>query len=76
VSGREDPSSEAVQAALETLADELMRVHPEWQARVHHHGNPPPAGAVTLPAMPEHDVEAILGHPARKRRRHDDPVDQ
>jgi hypothetical protein len=73
---RPKPPGEAVQAALETLADELMREHPEWIVRVHRPGEPLPAGAVTLPAMPEDDVEAIRGRPASKRRRDDDPVDQ
>jgi hypothetical protein len=73
---RSNPPAEAVQAALETLCEELMREHPEWIVRVHRPDQPLPAGAVTLPAMLEDDVEAILGRPARKRRRHDDPVDQ
>jgi hypothetical protein len=73
---RPKPPLEAVEAALETLADELMRAHPEWIVHVHIPGRRRPAGAVTLPALLEDDVEAILGRPARERRRHDDPVDQ
>jgi hypothetical protein len=66
VSGK--PSEKVVQAALETIAEELMRLHPEWEVRVQHPDGPSSPGAVTLPAAREDDVEAILGCPARKRR--------
>jgi hypothetical protein len=70
VSGRDErqkPPPEAVQAALEAMAEELMRLHPEWEVRVHRPGEPLPPGAVTLPAASRDDVDAIRGHPARKR---------
>jgi hypothetical protein len=66
VSGK--PSEQAIQAALEVIAEELMRLHPEWEVRVHCPGEPLSPGAVTLPAVRENDLEAILGRPARKRR--------
>jgi hypothetical protein len=72
---RPKPPPEAVEAALETLAEGLMRAHPEWEVSVHRPGEPLPPGAVVLPAACEDDVEAILGRPARDRRGDDDPVD-
>jgi hypothetical protein len=73
VSGK--PSEQAIRAALEVLAEGLMRTHPEWEVRVHDPGEPLPPGSVVLPAACEDDVEAILGRPARKRRGDVDPVD-
>jgi hypothetical protein len=71
VSGK--PSQEAVDRALEALAEGLMRSHPEWEVRVHRPGEAATPGAVVLPAAREDDVEAILGH--SHRRGDDDPVD-
>jgi hypothetical protein len=62
------PSRKAIQAALEVLAEGLMRTHPEWEVRVLEPGEEPPPGSVVLPAAREGDVEAILRRPARKRR--------
>jgi hypothetical protein len=76
MSRRRRVSEEAVQAALETLADELMRAHPEWIVRVHRPEQSRPAGAVTLPALPEDDLEAVLGRAGRDGRRDDDALDQ
>jgi hypothetical protein len=71
VSGK--PSEQAIQAALEVLAEGLMRSHPEWEVRVHSPGEVAAPGAVVLPAAREDDVEALLGRP--HRRGDDDPVD-
>jgi hypothetical protein len=68
MSGRRKPPPETVEAALETLAEELMRAHPEWEVRIHEPGESLPPGSVVLPAAREDDVEAILGRPARNRR--------
>ena len=62
------PSKKVVQAALEAMAEELMRLHPEWEVRVQRPGEPLPPGAVTLLAASRDDVDAIRGRPARKRR--------
>jgi hypothetical protein len=66
VSGK--PSKKAIRAALEAMAEELMRLHPEWEVRIHRPGEPLPPGAVTLPAVPEADGEPVGRRPARKRR--------
>jgi hypothetical protein len=66
VSGK--PSEQAIQAALEVLAEALMRTHPEWEVRIHVPGESLPPGSVVLPAARGDDVEAILGRPTRKRR--------
>jgi hypothetical protein len=70
-----EPPPDAVEAALQTLAEGLMRTHPEWEVRVLKPGEDPPPGSVVLPAACEDDVEAILGRPVRKRRGDDNPVD-
>jgi hypothetical protein len=59
------PSENAIQATLQVLAEELMRLHPEWEVRVDEPGEP---GAVTLPAVREDDVEPIRRRPGRDRR--------
>jgi hypothetical protein len=77
VSGRPKPPPEAIEAALETLAEEFSREHPGVEARVHRPGRPLPPGAVQLPAVCEDDLpQPVLDRPARDRRRDDDPLDQ
>jgi hypothetical protein len=66
VSGK--PSERAIEAALEVLAEGLMRTHPEWEVHIHEPGESLPPGSVVLPAAREDDVEAILGRPPRDRR--------
>jgi hypothetical protein len=68
MSGRPTPPPEAVQAALEAMAEELMRLRPEWEVRVDREDEPVPPGAVTLPAVLEDDGEPVSRRPARKRR--------
>jgi hypothetical protein len=63
------PSEKAIEATLQVIADELMRLHPEWEVRVQAPGEPLPPGAVALPAA---DVEAVLGPSAGDRRGDDD----
>jgi hypothetical protein len=70
------PPPEAVDAALETLAEELHGQYPQLEVQVLRPGQTLPAGAVRLPAMRPDDVEAILDRPARDRRRDADPLDQ
>jgi hypothetical protein len=70
------PSRKAVEAALETMAEELRRLYPHLDVQVHRPGQPSPPGAVQLPAVPEVDGEAVDDGPARNRRRDDDPLDQ
>jgi hypothetical protein len=65
VSGK--PSKEAVDRALEVIAEELQRLHPEWEVRVPESEALPP-GAVTLPVLAEDDVETIRRRPGRNRR--------
>lgn len=62
------PSEQAIRAALEVLAEGLMRSHPEWEVRIHELGESLPPSSVVLSAAREEDVEAILGRPARDRR--------
>jgi hypothetical protein len=66
----------AVEAALETLAEELHRLYPGLEARVHRPGQELPPGAVRLPAVRPDDPEAILDAPAGDGGRDDDPLDQ
>jgi hypothetical protein len=73
---RRKPPARAIAAALEGIVEELRRLYPGVEARVHRPGQPLPPGAVQLPAVCEDDREAVLDHPARDRRRDDDPVDQ
>jgi hypothetical protein len=61
-------SEQTIQAALQVIADELMRLHPEWEVRIHEPGESLPPGAVTLPAVREDDVEAVRGRTPRGRR--------
>jgi hypothetical protein len=69
------PPREAVEAALEALAEGLRRQYPHLDVQVHRSGQPMPPGAVQLPAMCPDDVEAILDRPAGNRRRDNDPLD-
>jgi hypothetical protein len=73
---RPKPSPKAVEVALDVIAEELMRLHPDWGVCVVRPGQPPPAGAVTLLVLSEDDVEAVLDRPARDRRQDDEPVDE
>jgi DNA-binding transcriptional LysR family regulator len=66
----------AVEAALATLAEELHRLYPGLEARVHRPDQKLPAGAVRLPAVRPDDPEAILDAPAGDGGRDDDPLDQ
>jgi hypothetical protein len=76
MSGKNEPPPEAVEAALQTLADELHTQYPHLEVQVLRPGQPLRPGAVRLPAMRPDDVEAILDRPARDRSRDDDPLDQ
>jgi hypothetical protein len=76
VTGRPKPPPEAVEAALQTLAEELHGQYPHLEVQVLRPGQTLPPGAVRLPAMRPDDVEAILDRPARDWRGDDDPVDQ
>jgi hypothetical protein len=70
------PSEQVIQAALETMAEELHRLYPHLNVQVHRPGQDAPPGALQLAAVPPDDGEAILDRPARDRRRDDDPLDQ
>jgi hypothetical protein len=70
------PPREAVEAALETMAEELHRLYPHLDVQVHRPGQDAPPGALELPAVPPVDGEPILDRPARNRRRDDDSLDQ
>jgi hypothetical protein len=70
------PPRGAVEAALETMAEELHRLYPHLNVQVHRSGRYVPPGALELAAVPPVDGEPILDRPARDRRRDDDPLDQ
>jgi hypothetical protein len=74
VSGKRIPKKLAA-AMLETMADELRRLYPHLDVRVHRPGQKLPPGAVQLPAVDEVDLEAVRDRPARDRRLDDDPRD-
>jgi hypothetical protein len=73
---RKKPSRQAVEAALEELAEGLRRRYPHLEVRVHRPGEPLPPGAVYLPALAPGDREAILGLTSRDGGRDDDALDQ
>jgi hypothetical protein len=71
-----DPSAEAVEAALQTMAEELHRLYPHLEVQVLRPGQKLPPGATELPAVPPVDAEPVGDLPARDRRGDDDPLDQ
>ena len=73
---KRNPPSQAVEAALETMAEELHRLYPHLYVQVHRPGRDVPPGAVQLPAVPPVDREPVLDRPALDRWRDDDTLDQ
>ena len=71
-----EPPPEVVEVALETLAEELRRLYPHLEVRVHRPGQRLPPGAAQLPAVDELDREALRGRGADDRGRDHDPGDR
>jgi nitrate/nitrite-specific signal transduction histidine kinase len=61
------PPAKAVEAALETMAEELHRLYPHLEVRVLRPGQKLPAGAIELAAVPEADAEPVGDRSARNR---------